>query len=75
MASLLRECLVQVNHIPGNPIDECHFVPSSPARIMTFARILEENKINVTIREPRGQDIGAACGELYGLHNERSVAE
>ena len=75
LASLLRGLLVHVNLIPGNPIAECHFVPSSPARVMTFARILEENKINVTIREPRGQDIGAACGELYGLHNERGVTE
>jgi len=75
LASLLRGLLVHVNLIPGNPIPECHFVPSSPARVMTFARILEENKINVTIREPRGQDIGAACGELYGLHYKRGVIE
>jgi 23S rRNA (adenine2503-C2)-methyltransferase len=75
LASLLRGLLVHVNLIPGNPIAECHFVPSSPARVMTFARILEDNKINVTIREPRGQDIGAACGELYGLHHKRGVVE
>ena len=58
LASLLRGLLVHVNLIPGNPIAECHFVPSSPARVMTFARILEDNKINVTIREPVVRTLG-----------------
>jgi 23S rRNA (adenine2503-C2)-methyltransferase len=75
LAALLRGMLVHVNLIPGNPIGQAGFIPSSPARAMTFARILEDQRIHVTIRESRGQDIEAACGELYGLHRKRGGIE
>ncbi|MCX6090073.1 MAG: 23S rRNA (adenine(2503)-C(2))-methyltransferase RlmN [Candidatus Atribacteria bacterium] len=70
LISLLRGRLIHVNLIPGNPVLRSSFIPSSGQRVMTFARILEENKIPVTIRQSRGQDIEAACGELYATQKK-----
>jgi 23S rRNA (adenine2503-C2)-methyltransferase len=53
-----------VNLIPFNPIPYREWLPSPPERIQLFARVLEERGVSVAIREPRGRDIDAACGQL-----------
>lgn len=53
-----------VNLIPFNPIPETEWRPSSPARLRAFARRLEDAGISAAVREPRGSDIAAACGQL-----------
>ncbi|MEI6157337.1 MAG: hypothetical protein WCP87_03100, partial [Atribacterota bacterium] len=71
----LCSCLLQHGLFFGRFCHELFFInirffPSSGQRVMTFARILEENKIPVTIRQSRGQDIEAACGELYATQKK-----
>ena len=35
-----------------------------PKSVMEFKKILEKNRVNVTIRREMGADINAACGQL-----------
>jgi 23S rRNA (adenine2503-C2)-methyltransferase len=53
-----------VNLIPFNPIPYRDWESSHPARIRAFAGVLEEAGVPVAIRETRGRDIEAACGQL-----------
>ena len=54
----------KVNLIQYNSIDDSNFVQSSESVISEYVTRLEKNKISVTIRKSRGQDIDAACGQL-----------
>jgi 23S rRNA (adenine2503-C2)-methyltransferase len=71
LSRLLRGLLVHVNLIPGNRIKGTPFVPSPPERVVAFAALLQKHGIPVTLRRSRGQDIRAACGELYRIHGLR----
>lgn len=51
-----------VNLIPLNPTPG-YGVPASP-RVDEFARALRRGKVNVSVRDTRGRDIDAACGQL-----------
>jgi 23S rRNA (adenine2503-C2)-methyltransferase len=53
-----------VNLIPFNPIPYQDWRPSSPDRVRMFAKVLEDRGVSVAVREPRGRDIDAACGQL-----------
>lgn len=53
-----------VNLIPVNPIKERNFKRSLPESVNDFKKILEKNRVNVTIRREMGADINAACGQL-----------
>ena len=53
-----------VNLIPLNPIPYRDWEPSTPERIRAFQRILTRRGVSSTVREPRGRDIEAACGQL-----------
>jgi 23S rRNA (adenine2503-C2)-methyltransferase len=64
MAELLRGDLVHVNLIPMNPVAHTPWRSSSPAAIEAFAARLRTAGLPVTIRHNRGQDVGAACGQL-----------
>ena len=54
----------KVNLIQYNSIDDSSFVQASESVISEYVSRLEKNKISVTIRKSRGQDIDAACGQL-----------
>ena len=62
LADLLRGTDVHVNLIPLNPTPG-YGVPASP-RVDAFARELKSLSVNVTVRDTRGRDIDAACGQL-----------
>ena len=64
LARLLRGWLCKVNLIPFNPVAEFSFVPPAAADARAFQRVLQEQGIPVTLRRARGQDVGAACGQL-----------
>ncbi len=71
LASLVGRLAAHVNLIPYNPIPGPDWQPSSAETIAAFARILEERGVPVTVREPRGRDIAAACGQLRAEHASR----
>jgi 23S rRNA (adenine2503-C2)-methyltransferase len=64
LVKLLRGLPAKVNLIPFNPWPGSGFECSSRARIDRFAQILLDAGYASPIREPRGRDILAACGQL-----------
>ena len=53
-----------VNLIPLNPTPGWPTVGSAPSIIEAFRADLESRGVNVTVRQNRGTDIDAACGQL-----------
>jgi len=64
LAELALPVRAFVNLIPYNPIPYQEWQPSSPDRIRAFADGLERRGVPVAVRETRGRDIDAACGQL-----------
>ena len=64
LADLASQVRAFVNLIPFNPIPYQDWEASEPERIAEFARGLEDRGVSVAVRETRGQDIDAACGQL-----------
>jgi len=64
MADLLRGDHAHVNLIPMNPVAHTPWTASPMPVIEAFAATLRAAGIGVTIRRNRGQEIGAACGQL-----------
>lgn len=71
LAALVREFGAHVNLIPFNPIPGTDWRPSPPDRLRAFAAILEAHGVAATVREPRGRDIAAACGQLRAEQETR----
>jgi 23S rRNA (adenine2503-C2)-methyltransferase len=53
-----------VNLIPFNPHEGSSFGRPSDRAILAFQEVLQKAQMTVIIRESRGADIGAACGQL-----------
>ena len=64
MADLLRGDHAHVNLIPMNPVAHTPWTASPMDVIERFAATLGAAGIATTIRRNRGQEIGAACGQL-----------
>jgi 23S rRNA (adenine2503-C2)-methyltransferase len=64
LVRLLHGLRAKVNLIPFNPFPGAGFAPSPRGRLVRFQAILREHGLNATIRESRGLDIQAACGQL-----------
>jgi 23S rRNA (adenine2503-C2)-methyltransferase len=63
-----------VNLIPLNPTPGWPTRPSSRHRIRGFASLLEDAGVTVTVRDTRGREIDAACGQLHAEHEARERA-
>lgn len=66
LAKLLQGITAHVNLIPMNPVVETGLTRSSDETILRFAEVLQQSGVPVTIRQERGTDIEAACGQLRG---------
>ncbi len=64
LSRLLSRQLCHVNLIPLNQSLDPSLRPSTPERIAAFQRVLQEVGIPCTLRQTRGEDILAACGQL-----------
>lgn len=71
LAPIALRLRAHVNLIPLNPTPGWPSRPSPPARIRAFAAILEDAGVAVTIRDTRGREIDAACGQLSLEHEAR----
>ena len=72
LVELVKDLEVKVNLIPFNPWAGCPFEPSSNNAIHRFQHIVEAAHIPTPIRQSRGQDIMAACGQLKShIHPEQ----
>ncbi len=64
MADLLHGDHAHVNLIPMNPVAHTPWRASPPDAVGRFAERLRAAGIPTTIRDNRGREIGAACGQL-----------
>src|ERR1700689_527634 len=64
LVRLLGQLKAKVNLIIFNPFPGARFAPSTRAAVEGFQAILRQGNLTATIRESRGQDIAAACGQL-----------
>lgn len=71
---LIRGIPARVNLIPWNSFPGTTFRPSPRQAIEQYQAVLKRAGITATIRESRGQDIGAACGLLAGRHHAEAGA-
>jgi 23S rRNA (adenine2503-C2)-methyltransferase len=71
LAKLLRGIKCKVNLIPFNPFPESVFDRPDDASVLDFQKILLDQYYITPVRESRGRDISAACGQL----REREAAK
>ena len=64
LAKGLKGMMCHVNLIPVNDVNENDYKRSSEQRILSFADVLKNEGVEVTIRRKLGSDINAACGQL-----------
>lgn len=65
LVKLLSPLRAKVNLIFFNRFEGAPFRPSPRERVEGFQAILRQGNLTATIRESRGQEIAAACGQLY----------
>ncbi len=73
LAALAQPLRAHVNLIPLNPTPGYAVRGSSRNRVFEFRRELERHGINVTLRDTRGSEIDAACGQLRAGHEATPV--
>ena len=64
LAQLLRPVKAKINLIPFNEHSGCDFKTPLPESIQAFQQILLNKHYTVIIRNSKGRDIMAACGQL-----------
>ncbi|GAA5017396.1 23S rRNA (adenine(2503)-C(2))-methyltransferase RlmN [Acinetobacter puyangensis] len=69
---LLKDLPSKINLIPFNPFPHAPYGRSSRNRIMAFQKTLSDAGFVCTIRQTRGDDIDAACGQLVGQVADRT---
>ena len=72
LVKFCRKVKSKVNLIEYNPVNNSPFKRTTKERLKNFVHYLEKNKIIVTVRKSRGDDIDAACGQLG---NKNTLAE
>jgi 23S rRNA (adenine2503-C2)-methyltransferase len=65
LGSLLRRKLAHVNLIPFNPVEDTPYRAPDRAAIKRFKEMVEAQGLNVTVRDTRGREADAACGQLH----------
>ncbi len=66
LAKMSKRLHAKVNLIPYSPVPLCGFHSPSKHIIEEFMRMLMEQGVGVTLRDSKGKDIHAACGQLAG---------
>ena len=64
LAGIARRFHAHVNLIPFNDVDGCDFRRPPQTVIQGFFNHLQQRGVSVTLRQKKGGDINAACGQL-----------
>ena len=72
LVALLKDLPCKINLIPFNPFPHAPYQRSSNNRIHAFSNILNNADFVFTIRQTRGDDIDAACGQLVGQVSDKT---
>jgi 23S rRNA (adenine2503-C2)-methyltransferase len=75
LAGLARGWRSHVNLIPLNPTPGSRWSGTPLPRVEAFAGVLRAAGITVTIRDTRGREIEAACGQLHAQLAGRSLRD
>jgi len=75
LVALLDPYLSHVNLIPFNPVDETPYQAPSRNALRAFADRIKAGGLNVTIRDNRGREADAACGQLRARAVREGLAE
>lgn len=70
LGRLLKGMICHVNLIPINPVKETRIARPEYGQVVRFQQILQVSGIETTLREERGTDIEAACGQLRSAMRE-----
>jgi len=70
LVKLLKGISCKINLIPLNPYHGSDLKRPSDQEVLEFQKILLQNNMRALIRESKGQDILAACGQLRGKYQE-----
>ncbi|MGF1482911.1 MAG: 23S rRNA (adenine(2503)-C(2))-methyltransferase RlmN [Opitutales bacterium] len=73
LSEIARDLHAHVNLIPYNTVNGLEWKRPSLKRQQTFASILKERGVSVTLRREKGHDIDAACGQLRLQHEPASA--
>ncbi len=65
---------VKINMIPHNGAEQLDYNASTPERVERFKWILEARGVSAYVRQPRGRDIYAACGQLAAMEEHKAQA-
>jgi 23S rRNA (adenine2503-C2)-methyltransferase len=74
LAGLASGWLSHVNLIPLNPTPGSRWSGTPAAGVHRFASTIERAGIPVTVRDTRGREIEAACGQLHAQLAQRPIA-
>jgi 23S rRNA (adenine2503-C2)-methyltransferase len=75
LAALAHGWRSHVNLIPLNPTPGSRWSGTPAAGVERFARILRDGGVTVTVRDTRGREIEAACGQLHAQLSGTSLRE
>ncbi len=67
LVRLLAPLRVKINLLPLNVHDKTELKPPSDAAVLRFQKLLTDKGLSVFLRKRRGDDIGAACGQLLAF--------
>ncbi|MGZ8563950.1 MAG: 23S rRNA (adenine(2503)-C(2))-methyltransferase RlmN, partial [Candidatus Limnocylindria bacterium] len=73
LAALATGWRCHVNLIPLNPTPGSRWSGTPAAGVHDFAAILERAGVRVTVRDTRGREIEAACGQLHAQLRGRRI--
>src|SRR2546428_2026037 len=65
LGTLLRGKRAHVNLIPFNPVEDTPYRAPERAAVRRFRDLVEAQGLTVTVRDTRGRDADAACGQLH----------
>jgi 23S rRNA (adenine2503-C2)-methyltransferase len=65
LSSLLKGIRCKINLIPFNPYHDSPYQTPTPAEVEGFKDLLMRRGFQVNVRKSKGQDVHAACGQLW----------
>lgn len=66
LSKIAKNLNAKINVIPYSEVENQKFKPPEKGEINLFVNRLLEKKVQVTLRQSKGSDIKAACGQLAG---------
>jgi 23S rRNA (adenine2503-C2)-methyltransferase len=69
LCRLLHGIAAKINLIPFNEYQGCRFQRPEEERVQNFRGILISHHLTATVRQSKGREISAACGQLGGRKN------